>query len=183
MGTNKTNINIRETNSLLETDCKVVDGDIRFAYKVNAIIIEDNQVLLIYNPESNYYYLIGGKVKVLETAKEAVEREVWEEAGVEYKADKLLIINENFFIGQTKNVKGLHSHELILTYLMKPRGTKDIDTETYKLQSGEEFRWIDLDDLESILDNSPLYPLHIKDYLLNIETERRTLKHVVTDQR
>lgn len=157
-------------------DCGInVNGD-WFRYKVGAIIIEDDSLLLAYNCVDNHHYLVGGKVQINESSEEAVRREVLEETGVYYEVDRLCIINENFFIGKSKSLKNLNCHELVFIYLMKSRGDKELDSDSYTLGVKEEMHWVPL----SELDNYVVYPTFLKDYLLNMKDG---ILHLVTDEK
>lgn len=69
-----------------------------FRYRVGAIIIENNCVLMAKNDLDTYYYSVGGGVHHGKTAEDAVKREVFEETGVHYEIQRLAFIHENFFV-------------------------------------------------------------------------------------
>lgn len=128
-------------------DCGFTRGDRWFRYRAAAIIVEDGCVLLASNDVDDYYYSVGGGVHVGETAEEAVVREVLEETGVAYEVDRLAFIHENFFEG-SGSVDTLHCHELSFYFLMKPRGSRQLDS--HSVTSGgipEHMHWIPLEDL------------------------------------
>ena len=54
----------------------------KFNYRVCAMIIAENKILAMHDERSPYFYLPGGRVKMGETAEQAVVREVQEELGV-----------------------------------------------------------------------------------------------------
>jgi len=91
-----------------------------FYYRVGAIIIEDNHVLMIKNDSVDYLYSIGGAVNHGETAEEAVLREIQEETGVDYEIERPVFVYENIFSENDKNFHGIE-----LFFLMKPRGTRE----------------------------------------------------------
>ena len=51
----------------------------KFNYRVCAMIIAENKILAMHDERSPYFYLPGGRVKMGETAEQAVVREVQEE--------------------------------------------------------------------------------------------------------
>ena len=59
-----------------------------FTYRVGAIIIKDNKLLMVKNEDYPYYYTVGGKVKINESSEEAVIREAFEETGVALEIDR-----------------------------------------------------------------------------------------------
>ena len=50
----------------------------KFNYRVCAIIVSEGKILAMRDERSPYFYLPGGRVKMGETAEEAVIREVQE---------------------------------------------------------------------------------------------------------
>lgn len=68
-----------------------------FTYRVAAIIIKDNKLLMAKHEDYPCYYTVGGKVRINETSEEAVIREAYEETGIEFQTDRLSFIQERFF--------------------------------------------------------------------------------------
>ena len=66
----------------LDLTFKTEEG--KFNYRVGAIIIKDNKILMVKNESAPYYYSVGGRVKLNETSEEAVLRETFEETGIEF---------------------------------------------------------------------------------------------------
>lgn len=110
-------------------DITYTTGNRKFNYRVCAMILRDNKILAMHDERSPYYYLPGGRVKLGETAEQAVVREVEEELNVTAKILRPLWLNQAFF---TEDVDHLHYHELCVYFLM------DI-SETDLLQKGERF--------------------------------------------
>lgn len=131
-------------------NCRYDRGDDRFSYRVGAIIIEAGAALLATNDSADYYYSIGGGVHFGETSRDAVLREVKEETGVDYEIDRLAFIHENFFTEKCGVCKGKHFHELALYYLMKPRGTRVINSDSYCSDGKEYLKWVPIDQLKAM---------------------------------
>ena len=131
-------------------NCRYDRGDDRFSYRVGAIIIEDGAALLATNDSADYYYSIGGGVHFGETSRDAVLREVKEETGVDYEIDRLAFVHENFFMEKCGVHKGKRFHELSLYYLMKPRGTRVIDSDSYCSNGREYLKWVPLEKIKSL---------------------------------
>ena len=100
-----------------KSDISIKTGYGRFNYRVGAIILADNKLLMVKNTASPYYYSVGGRVKMNESSSDAVKREVFEETRIEMEIERLAYIHENFFIWEIKNEP---FHEISFFYLMKP---------------------------------------------------------------
>lgn len=145
----------------------------RFRLRAAAIIIENGAVLFATNDAEDYYYTIGGGVELGETAEEAVRREVKEETGVDYQIERLAFIQENFFERDDGELKDLSCHEVTFYFLMKPRGTRQLDSHSKPANNTTEEKkvWLPLDKLGEYdayplffrekLKNLPPYPEHI----------------------
>lgn len=157
-------------------DCGFTNESNWFRYRAGAIIVEDNCVLLAKNENDDYYYSVGGGVHMNEKSEDAVKREVFEETGVHYEIERLAIIHENFFEGDGCILGGLHCHEVALFYLMKPRGTKEIHSDSYTHGVRENMYWIPIEDL----DKHTVFPSFLKDYL---SQEHLGIEHIITDER
>lgn len=156
-------------------DCGFTEGNNWFRYRAAAIIVEKGCVLLVSNARESYYYSVGGGVHMGETAKEAVMREVFEETGVHYCVDKLAVIHENFFSETSGSLKGLTCHEVTFYFLMKPRGTMELDSNSYTSGIREHMNWIPIQDLHRYR----AYPTFLRDYLTN---EHDGIEHIVTNE-
>jgi ADP-ribose pyrophosphatase YjhB (NUDIX family) len=160
----------------MEHNCGFTDGNRRFRYRAAAIIVEDGCVLFAGNEKEDYLYSIGGAVHMGETAEDAVRREVFEETGVEYEVDHLAVIHENFFHEKTGSLKGLECHEIALYYLMKPRGTKELHSDSCTMGVKETMHWIPVGEIGLC----KAYPSFLKEYLFS---EHHGIEHIVTDER
>lgn len=160
----------------MEYNCGFTNGNKWFRYRAAAIIIEEGCVLFAGNELEDYFYSIGGAVHMGETAEEAVKREVFEETGISYEIDHLAVIHENFFNENKGSLKGMDCHEIALYYLMKPRGSKQLNSDSYTLGVKENMHWIPISDL----DRYKAFPSFMKDYL---QSEHHGIEHIVTDER
>lgn len=157
-------------------DCGFTKENSWFRYRAGAIIIENGCVLFAGNENENYLYSIGGAVHMGETAEEAVVREVFEETGIHYEIERLVVIHENFFSENSGTLKGLDSHEISLYFLMKPRGTQELNSNSTTNGVKEEMHWIPIEDL----DKYRAFPSFLKDYL---SKEHSGIEHIITDER
>lgn len=159
-----------------EINCGFKQDNLWFRYRAGAIIVEDGCVLLVGNSNEDYLYSVGGGVHHGETAENAVLREVFEETGVRYEIERLAVIHENFFDENSGTLKGLSCHEISFYYLMKPRGSKELHSESYTYGAREEMHWIPIEELPKY----KAFPSFLRDYLANIPQE---IVHIVTDER
>ncbi|MFL0248770.1 NUDIX hydrolase [Candidatus Clostridium stratigraminis] len=153
-------------------DCGFINGDRWFRYRAAAIIIEDGHVLFAKNELDTYYYSIGGGVHLGEEAEDAVKREVLEETGIAYEVDRLAFIHENFFEG-SGTLDGLKCHEIAFYFLMKSRGTKELNSNSYTLGVREYMHWLPIDKLKDYV----AYPSFFSDKIINISDG---VEHIVT---
>lgn len=159
----------------MEYDCGFLKDDKWFRYRAAAIIIENGCVLFAGNKNEDYYYSIGGAVQAGETSEQAVKREVFEETGVRYEIDYLAVIHENFFKGDS-GLAGIDCHEVAFYYMMKPRGTTELNS--YSYTSGgvrETMHWIAIEEL----DKHKAFPTFLKDYL---RSEHNGIEHIITHE-
>lgn len=149
----------------------------RFRLRAAAIIIENDAVLFATNDSENYYYSIGGAIELGETAEEAVKREVLEETGIPYEIDRLAFVQENFFKRNDGMLKGLSCHEITFYFLMKSRGTQQLNSNSKTLNNTieERMEWLPIDNL----DKYEAYPMFFKDKLKNMSP---FVEHIVTKQ-
>ena len=157
-------------------DCGFTREDNRFRYRAAAIIVEDKHVLFAGNEFDDYYYSIGGAVHIGETAEDAVKREVYEETGVSYEIDHLAVIHENFFKENNGTSAALKCHEICLYFLMKPRGTMELHSNSTTRGVKENMYWLPIKDL----DKYRAFPSFMKDYL---SREHNGIEHIVSDER
>ena len=160
----------------MEYDCGFTKDNKWFRYRAAAIIIEDNCVLFAGNELENYFYSIGGAVHMGETTEDAVVREVYEETGIRYEIDRLAVIHEIFFNENTGTLSGLDCHEICLYYVMKPKGTKQLCSNSCTQGVKEEMHWLPI----SELGKYKAFPSFMQDYL---SKEHCGIEHIVTDER
>ena len=137
----------------------------RFNYRVSAVILRENRLLVMRDENAPYFYLPGGRVKLFETAEAAVLRELKEELRIEAEIGRTLWLNECFF---TEDVTRENYHELCVYFLMDVSKT-DLYARGDRFVLRErrhtlEFEWLDFDRLQTAY----LYPLFIKEKIFNL---------------
>lgn len=123
-----------------------------------AILVKEDKVLLMFRKNFKEYYVFpGGGVEEGEDIKQAVLRELEEEASVQAKANKLLY--KHIYDNEKEQYFYLCDYLSGIPELKK-------DTEEYrKILRGEDFyrpEWIKISELENML----VFPLEIRDLLL-----------------
>ena len=157
----------------MDLDCGFTKENKWFRYRAAAIIVEDGCVRFAGNEKEDYYYSIGGAVHVGETAENAVIREVFEETGVYYEIDHLAVIHENFFQENAGSFHALDCHEIALYFMMKPRGTKMLHSQSYTMGVRETMHWLPIEKL----DQYKSFPSFMKSFL---QSAHSGIEHIIT---
>ncbi|QSX24538.1 NUDIX hydrolase [Priestia megaterium] len=119
----------------------------RFNYRVAAVCIEVEHILLNKGKGEDHWFLPGGRVQMMESGEEALKRELKEEIGAEIKIDSLLWIVENFF-----NYDNHNFHEIGLYYKGTLEGNSFIEkgTNPFVIKDYDKefmFQWISLEQI------------------------------------
>lgn len=137
----------------------------KFNYRVCGIILHDEKILAMQDERSPYFYLPGGRVKLGETAEEAVVREIEEELGITARIIRPLWLNQGFFKEETD---GLQYHEICIYFLMDISDTDLLSKgDTFLLQEGKHrlsFEWLQYERLQ----HEHFYPVFIKKEIFNL---------------
>ena len=146
-------------------DISFDQGNQKFNYRVCAMILSENRILAMRDERSPYFYLPGGRVKMGETAEQAVVREIWEELGVTLKIARPLWLNQAFF---TEDVDGIRYHELCIYFLMDSSNT-DLSEKggRFTLTEGKHihtFEWLEFDRLK----DEYFYPNFLKNQIFDL---------------
>jgi ADP-ribose pyrophosphatase YjhB (NUDIX family) len=133
----------------------------RFNYRVAGVAMAADRVLLHQRDGDDFWTLPGGRPEPMESARDALRREMHEELGMAVTVGRLLWLVENFF-----TFEGVRHHELLLCFEMacgaQPGGLADVE--------GAEgarrllFRWCPLDALEAL----PVRPAFLAPALRNL---------------
>lgn len=147
-------------------------GKIKFSYRVAGIALDGDRVLLQRTEKDDFWFLPGGRVEWLESAQDALLREMQEELGVEAHVERLLWVVENFF-----EHDGQSHHELGLYFLISFPPDSLLYGKSEPFAGDEEglkiiFKWHPLDELEEIT----LYPVFLQKRLASMP---QVTEHIV----
>ena len=73
-------------------------------------------------------------------------------------------------------LKNMDCHEVAFYFVMKPRGTKELNSNSFTQGVKENMYWLPISDL----DKYKAFPAFMKEYL---QSEHTGVEHVVTDER
>ncbi len=117
-----------------------------FNFRVAAVIVLESQVLLCRLKKEQFWFLPGGRVKLGETTREALSRELKEELGGEHQIGRLMCCMENFF-----DHKSAQFHEICFIYEVAMLGSKqDLNDIQSHLDAGEEFKFFPFSELQRL---------------------------------
>lgn len=155
----------RNIGKLKPLDISYVVGSSKFNYRACAVIISDNKILAMHDERSPYYYLPGGRVRMGETAEQAVIREVEEELNITPRIIRPLWLNQGFF---TEDVDKLSYHELCIYFLLDASDTalsERGDSFTIRERNHTyDFEWLAFDRLK----DEYFYPVFLKNEIYNL---------------
>lgn len=145
----------------------------KFNYRVGAIIIRDNKLLMVKNDSAPYYYSVGGRVKLNETSEEAVIRETFEETGIELEVDRLAFVHEHFF---KEEITKENYHEIAFFYLMKMSANVDFVCKSFGDQGAKEhLHWLPIEDLDS-------YQLYPEFFKTKLSRSIDSIEHIISKE-
>jgi len=139
----------------------------QFNYRVAGVAIVDGHVLLHQATGEDFWTLPGGRPEAMETASDALRREMLEESALAVSVSRLLWIVENFFV-----YGGKQFHELLFCFEMTVPDSMDLQaefrgTEGFRDTEGTTeltFRWHALDQLHTVR----IEPAFLREALRNL---------------
>ena len=138
-----------------------------FNYRVAAVMISRGRVLAMRDDDVPYYYLPGGRVRLHETAEDAVRRELREELSIDAEIIRPLWMHQNFFT-DTDRKKQQRCHELCLYFLVDASNT-GLEKYGERFILNEDgtrhiFEWFEFGRLRT----ERVYPLFLRDRISNL---------------
>ncbi|MFK4289295.1 8-oxo-dGTP pyrophosphatase MutT (NUDIX family) [Bacillus sp. RC240] len=143
-----------------------------FNYRVGAICKHDNKILILQDEGEEYWYVPGGRVKMLENSEDALKRELTEEVGVPIKVKRLIWSVENFFTLSERKF-----HEISFYYEVELHELPANGADQYILEEAGRkyiFKWVPVEELDAY----NLQPAFIKDKVkdVSVHTEHIVLQ-------
>jgi len=157
-------------------------ADTHFVYRVAGVAVTEDAVLLHRAETDGFWTLPGGRVHVLESAEEALRREIHEEIGVQPTVGRLLWIGENFF-----QYNGVRCHELGLYFSMRfaPDSRAYNRTEPFHGEEDVEvapnrklkliFQWFPRE--KRVLESLTVYPAFLQKTLIELPAQPQHVVH------
>jgi 8-oxo-dGTP pyrophosphatase MutT (NUDIX family) len=110
------------------------------------LIVNEGQVLLLKMRHTGKFHLPGGGINLGERMKDALQREVREETGIEIEVGKLVDFNEFFFY---YDPSGKAYHGLFFYYFCRPKSLDLLDDGQVDDEAAEKPRWIEIQGLQA----------------------------------
>ena len=156
-------------------DICVPVGDGFVNIRVGAIIEKNGRLLMVGNDRVDYFYSVGGRIRIGESAEDAVRREVYEETGRALEIDRLGFIHEDFFLGDSPANQGKLIHEIGFYFYMKTPADFELDMESLRREGrGERLEWVSPD------TEKTMFPAFFRTALAEPVPH---VRHIVTDER
>ena len=142
----------------------------KFSFRVSAVIVNENKLLIMKDSNIDGWYLPGGRVHAGECVEEAIDREMLEELLIPLRVIRPLWFKQAFFTTYYSNEK---MHEISVYFLIDGNNDELLKRgETFTLfEQGEcahTFKWIDFDSLKDEFFNPPFLKTAIFDLPQNL---------------
>ena len=157
-------------------DCGFTNGDKWFRYRTGGILINNNKMLFVKSSVGDYYYMIGGGVHLGETSEKCIEREFFEETGIDAKVGGLAVLCENFFKGIGGTIDGYDCHTVEFYYYIEVSDS-DLSSCKNKTDVGEELVWLPVGKIK----DSKIKPVFIKENIDKI-LDKKQIIHIIEER-
>lgn len=127
-------------------DCGFQKGNKRFRFRTGAICVNDGKMLFVKCGVADYYYMAGGAVQMGEDTESCIEREFFEETGINAKVSRLAVICENFFKGVGGVIDGCDCHTLEFYYCLNAESSNIANCKR-QTDTGEELVWLPIEEI------------------------------------
>jgi len=143
-------------------DISIKSPEGAFNYRAAAIIVHDEQILILQDEGIPHDYLPGGRVHLREPAESALARELREELDLDLPPHRLVFVAESFF-----TINAVHYHEMCLYFLMDAPPELLSCGKRFTRVEGEEihhFRWVHFAELAQL----SFFPIFLKERIFSL---------------
>ena len=158
----------------MQYDCGFQKEKNVFRYRTGGIIINNGKMLFVKSSIGDYFYMVGGAVRLGETSVSCIEREVLEETGIKARVNRLSVICENFFKGKGGKIDGLDCHTIELYFNMT---IDNLDLLKTQSDMGEDIVWLPINEVKF----HTIKPTVISEKIEDILTSNYTL-HIIEER-
>ena len=153
----------------MDISFKAAEG--AFNYRVAAIIVCDDRILVMQDEGIPHDYLPGGRVHLGEPAADALARELREELDMALPPHRLVFIGESFF-----TIDSTRYHEMCLYFLMEAPAALLARGDAFTRVEGAEvhhFRWARFEELRQL----SFYPIFLKERIFTLPDAPEFISH------
>ncbi|MEC3031837.1 NUDIX hydrolase [Bacillus thuringiensis] len=141
-----------------------------FNYRVGAMCKQGNKILIQQGDGEEFWYVPGGRGKMLENSEDALKRELAEELGVPMKGKRLIWSGENFFTLSERKFQEISCYYEVELHELPANG---VDQDILEEEDRTDlFRWVPVEELEAY----NLQPAFIKEKVNDIAVH---IEHIV----
>lgn len=127
-----------------------------------AVIIRNQQILLIKNERSFIYYTLpGGGQNHNESLEEALVRECLEELGSHVEVKDICYVSEYIRDNHKTSIQPVGFHQVDIFFKCDLIGQVDLNRASQKDDSQVSFEWVDIDKLPEVT----MYPMALRDII------------------
>ena len=160
----------------MKYDCGFLKGNNWFRYRTGGIIVCNGKMLFGKSGVADYYYMVGGAVRMGETSERCIEREIFEEAGLNARVDHLAVVCENFFKGIGGVIDGFDCHTLEFYYYMNVENEDLCNCKT-ETDEGEKLVWLPIEEVKT----SQIKPTFMKERIYEILNSTNII-HIIEER-
>ncbi len=142
-----------------------------FNYRVAAMIVHGDRILVMQDEGIPHDYLPGGRVHLHEPAETALSRELREELDIDLPPHQLTFIAESFF-----TIDNTRYHEMCLYFLMEAPPELLQRGDAFTRVEGNEihhFRWVRFEELRHL----SFYPIFLKERIFTLPEHPEFITH------
>ena len=158
----------------MKKDWNFIDNNAICNFRSAGVLIRNNKVLVQREKDGNEYAFSGGHVIIGETSEQSLMREYLEETGAKIIIEKLIWIEECFWVWDNKP-----ANTIAFYYLISLEEESSIPHDYFASQKDNcnvVLEWATFEQLNNLI----LYPDVAKSKIQNISDK---IEHFITDQR